>query len=62
MTNREIRIVGRRRAEIDISRLAEALLSYVNSLSDTEKQRLTRGGDAQQLKARAERNPKGSAA
>ena len=62
MTNREVRIVGRRRAEIDISRLAEALLSYVNSLSDTEKQKLIGGGEVQLLKARAERNPKGSAA
>lgn len=62
MTNKQIRIVGKRREQIDITRLAEALLGFINSLSESDKQRLIKGG-GEKIKGRTDRQQaRGSAA
>jgi hypothetical protein len=50
MANKQVNAFGKRRAEIDIRRLAEALLDYIDSLSETEKRKLSREGKTEHKK------------
>lgn len=62
MANKQVRVVGKRRAEIDVRRLAEALLDYLDSLSETEKRKLRRGGESGSRRLGRQPKPKRSAA
>jgi hypothetical protein len=62
MSNKQVRVVGKRRAEIDISRLAEALLDYIESLSETETRSSVRGGEGQLKRSSSPAEENGSAA
>ncbi len=46
MSSRDIRITVVRRSEIDVARLAEALLDLVASLDEDERQQLAKEGAA----------------
>ncbi len=60
MAEQRIRIIPKRRKEIDTARLAEALLDLIDHLSPKEKARLAAEGERvlREVKAR----PKGTAA
>lgn len=52
MAKGEIKVTGKRREAIDVKKLAEALLDYIEHLSDAERQKLAAAGE-RALKQRA---------
>ena len=59
---RPIRVVAKRHAEIDLAKLAMALLELAESLSPEDKAELAAVGAAFLAKQKADGKPKGSAA
>lgn len=61
MANRRIRAVGKRREELDIRRLGEALLDLIEHLNDSERKTIAAKGK-RALKTKPGNQHKGTAA
>jgi hypothetical protein len=62
MAEREIRVFARKRDDVEVERLARALLDYIDHLSPKHRDRLTKDGERALLSSNERRRPKGSAA
>lgn len=61
MVSKQVRAIGKRRDVMDIKRMAEALLDFIEGLNNTERKRLTAAG-GRAIKQRVKRQTKGTAA